>query len=244
MKSTFNIYSVVVFVLLLFVSCERDNWHHIHGSGPVLTEERDVHPFYDVNISIPARIYFYQSAFPELTIKAQANILDAIETRIRRGELEIGLYNGAGLGKHETIEIYISSATYRNIRFSGSVDGWAETPLNVPEMNIFISGSGTFSGEVYAHYLSSSISGSGKLWLDGEVADQFHTISGSGDIYAFDLESETADIRISGSGKVEISVDDFLYADMSGSGTIYYRGYPDVESHISGSGKIIHINNK
>lgn len=227
---------------MLFNSCERDDWNNIRGKGPVVSETRDVDPFLNVSVSIPAEVYIYQGPGPELTIEAQDNILDAIESRVRHGELQIGLYNEAGLAKHETIKIYISSVSYNNIRFSGAVDGWAETPLYVTEFNIYVSGSGTFSGEVYALHLSSNLSGSGKLWLSGKTDEQFHSISGSGEIYAFDLQSKTADISISGSGEAEVSVDEYLYADISGSGTIYYKGNPIIESRISGSGKLVRVN--
>lgn len=244
MKPHLNAIAALALILVLLTSCERDNWHNIHGSGPVLSDERVVPPFYDVSVSIPGRVYLYQSNHPELTIKAQANILDAIETRVRNSKLEIGLFNKAGLGRHETIEIYISSAMYKNIQFSGAVDGRAETPLYVPDLSIFISGSGTFSGELYAQTLSVNISGTGKLWLSGEVKEQFLVISGAGNVYAFDLDSEAADIRISGSAEVEVAVDDYLYASISGSGTVFYWGNPDIESHISGSGKLVHVKPK
>lgn len=231
----------LLIVSMLFSSCERDNWHNIHGTGPVVSETRVVPIHRDISVSIPADVYVYQSPYRDLTIEAQSNILDAIETYVSGSELNIGLENGAGLGNHEPIKIYISSAMYNNIRLSGSVNLYAETPVVTDDLYVSISGSGIIDMEVLANSVSASISGSGKIWLVGETITENFTVSGSGDIHSFDLLSETADISISGSGNTEISVAEYLNARISGSGSIYYAGYPSVDSRISGSGNLIHV---
>jgi Putative auto-transporter adhesin, head GIN domain len=64
-------------------------------------------------------------------------------------------------------------------------------------------------------------------------------ISGSGKVYASNLEADKCDVRISGSGDVEINVKSDLDANISGSGSVTYKGNPShVNSHSSGSGKV------
>ena len=84
-----------------------------------------------------------------------------------------------------------------------------------------------------------SISGSGKIQASGS-ADMVKTnISGSGKVLAADLETNRCYIRISGSGDVEINVRNELDANISGSGSVSYRGNPKkVNSHAAGSGKV------
>lgn len=83
------------------------------------------------------------------------------------------------------------------------------------------------------------ISGSGKVEASGS-ADMVKTnISGSGKVLAADFVTNRCDIRISGSGDVEISVKNELDANITGSGSVSYRGEPKkVNSHSSGSGKV------
>lgn len=240
--ANFRLVLPLIVVSLFLSSCEIDNWHNIRGSGPVVTESRDV-PFHrDVMISIPADVYIYQSQDRELTIKAQSNILDAIKTSVSGEELKIGLENGAGLGQHETIKIYISSTVYNTIRLSGSVNLYSETPIVTDDFEVSISGSGMVDVDVDAFSVKAFISGSGKMWIEGITQHEEFTVSGSGDIYSFGLESETSDINISGSGNTEVSVSEYLRARISGSGKIYYSGNPEIDSQISGSGKVIRSN--
>lgn len=227
---------------LILASCERDGWKNIRGTGPVYSETRDVPIHRDVTVSIPADVYILQSQQKDLTIEAQANVLDAIDTYVSGSELKIKLMNGAGLGRHERIKIYISSALFNTIRLSGSVNLYSDNTIVTDVFDISISGSGETDVAVIANTVYASISGSGKMWFEGSAISQIFTISGSGDMYAFGMPCKTADINISGSGKTESTVEDFLKARISGSGNIYYKGYPVIDSHISGTGSVIHVN--
>lgn len=83
------------------------------------------------------------------------------------------------------------------------------------------------------------MSGSGKIIASGTAKRIRTTISGSGEVRAADLEVEECEVRISGSGDVEVNVKQALDATISGSGSVSYRGNPNqVNSHSSGSGKV------
>jgi len=83
------------------------------------------------------------------------------------------------------------------------------------------------------------ISGSGRVMASGSADFVKTRISGSGKVLAADLQTNRCDIRISGSGDVEINVKNELDANISGSGSVSYRGNPKkINSHASGSGKV------
>ncbi|MEJ0056462.1 MAG: DUF2807 domain-containing protein [Bacteroidota bacterium] len=83
------------------------------------------------------------------------------------------------------------------------------------------------------------VSGSGKIEASGSAKEVKTHISGSGKVYASNLEADKCDVRISGSGDVEINVKSDLDANISGSGSVTYKGNPShVNSHSSGSGKV------
>ncbi len=84
-----------------------------------------------------------------------------------------------------------------------------------------------------------SVSGSGKMEASGTANEIKTTISGSGKVLAANLEVDKCEVRISGSGDVEINVKSDLDANISGSGSVSYKGNPShVSSHASGSGKV------
>ncbi len=84
-----------------------------------------------------------------------------------------------------------------------------------------------------------AISGSGKIEARGTAEDVKAAISGSGKVLAADLKTNRCQVRISGSGDAEITVVDELDANISGSGSVSYRGDPKkVNANSSGSGKV------
>lgn len=97
-----------------------------------------------------------------------------------------------------------------------------------------VSVSGTIAGKA-----DFEISGSGKVSASGSAESLSADISGSGRVMGANLVTNTAKIDITGSGDVEITVNKELDADISGSGTVLYKGNPaHVNANASGSGSV------
>ncbi|HET9053435.1 MAG TPA: head GIN domain-containing protein [Cyclobacteriaceae bacterium] len=97
-----------------------------------------------------------------------------------------------------------------------------------------VSVNGTISGRA-----DFEISGSGKVEASGTADSMSAEISGSGKVLGANLVTNMARIDIAGSGDVEITVNKDLNADISGSGTVRYKGNPArVNSNASGSGNV------
>lgn len=237
-----GIFLLIAVGIISLSSCENDEQKPIRGTGRVLIETRDLPIHRDISIAIPANVYIYQSQDKEVTLEAQANILDVIETRVLDSELVIQLKEGVELGDHEPIIMYISSALFNTIRLSGKINLYGETLVVTDVLDVVVSGTGEVDIKVHANTVVASITGNGKIWFKGETNAEVFSISGTGNIYAFDLLTDMADVSISGSGDIEIDVEEFLSAFISGNGNIYYRGYPAIKSLISGTGKLIHVN--
>lgn len=121
---------------------------------------------------------------------------------------------------------------------SGSGDLSYKGKCKSLESNISGSGKVIFDGTV-AGKVDVSVSGSGKMEASGTAQEIKTVISGSGKVLASGLEVNKGDIRISGSGDVEVNVKTDLDANISGSGSVTYKGNPShVNSNASGSGKV------
>ena len=86
---------------------------------------------------------------------------------------------------------------------------------------------------------NADCSRSRKIQASGTANEVKTNISGSGKVLAANLETNKCEVRISGSGDVEINVKSELDANISGSGSVSYKGNPShVNSHASGSGHV------
>ena len=63
----------------------------------------------------------------------------------------------------------------------------------------------------------------------------------SGDVSAFELETGETSVSISGSESADFLVNEKLDANVFGSGVVYYKGSPETNIQVSGSGRIKHV---
>jgi hypothetical protein len=141
-----------------------------------------------------------------------------------------------GVDAEDTVEIKVIGSG--NVRVTG--DDAGGMTVRGDRAHVTITGSGSVGlGEMEADRLHVRLTSSGDLTVaGGHVQDQTIFTSGSGVYRAPDLESATADVRVSGSGHVTIRVDDELDARLAGSGEVRYAGDPAVRKNTSGSGDV------
>lgn len=224
---------------LIFSGCSLDN---LTGSGRVTTEERTVAPFENVIVEGALEIHLAQGSNDPLMLEAEDNIMPVIETYVSGTTLHVKIRNNVNLKHFRPIHVYLNSESYRKILFSGSGSVRTEDTIHTDMFEYQLNGSADAQIKVDAAEVRTEINGSGRIALRG-VANEYHSvINGSGNVDGEQLRSNSANIRISGSGNNTIWVLDRLDAKISGSGNIRYKGTPSiVNSDVNGSGKVIKL---
>ncbi len=140
---------------------------------------------------------------------------------LRRGDLGMESSNWSFNGPRERIEVTISGVNLSEVSVSGSSQVTLEAALRQRDLQAHVSGSGRIEARGQVERLEAHVSGSGQVRLNGLAAEQ-------------------ADIRVSGSGSVELAAARQVEATISGSGTVRIRERPQAMDHsISGSGRVI-----
>jgi hypothetical protein len=174
-------------------------------------------------------VYITAKDFRALSVSGSGTM--ETKTKLITGDLDLSV-SGSGNLKAEVqsnnLDTNVSGSG--NIRLRGTANN----------LNSSISGSGSVEAEVsIANKVDVSISGSGKLTASGKANTIKTSISGSGRVRALDMEADVCDIKIAGSGNVEVNVKNELNANISGSGSVSYKGNPNhVNANSSGSGKV------
>lgn len=154
------------------------------------------------------------------------------DSKIRTNDLDLNVSGSGSL----TLDVEANGDVDANVSGSGDMD----LKGHFESFESDVSGSGRVVLSANVDGLADfGISGSGKIEAEGSADHVKANISGSGKVLAAGLETNRCDVRISGSGDVEISVKNELDANISGSGSVSYRGNPKkINSHASGSGKV------
>jgi hypothetical protein len=154
------------------------------------------------------------------------------ETKIVTGDIDLNV-SGSGNMK---VDVEASGDMESDVSGSGNIE--LRGTCNSFESDV--SGSGqvrvTLNASGDADF---GVSGSGKIEARGSASKVKANISGSGKVLAADLETNSCEVRITGSGDVEINVKNELDANITGSGSVRYRGNPSkINSHSAGSGSV------
>ncbi len=213
--------------------CER-------GEGEVITETLDL-PFFDaIHLSTDIDVYLKQGPDQNVTVEGQGNLIDLLELDVQNDTWDIEFDRCTR--NTDDFKVFITIPDIRAVKVSGSGNVVGENEFNGEEIELRVSGSGDLDLALDVDYINSKISGSGRISLEG-AADEFYLkISGSGDYNAFDLVTNTGEVAISGSGDVDVTVEEYLKIRITGSGDLSYRGFPALDVSISGSGDVINAN--
>ena len=240
MKYSRSITYSLLFTLFAFTTISAQNWYGngIKGKGPIIEKELNLAAFTGFKISNSANVVLTQGSTQKVVAKGQENIIDNLKMKVEDGIWKIAFKKGVRESKSFTI--YITIPELKMIGVSGSGDvNTTNTFKGVGDLKLSVSGSGDLELAVEAKTISTRLSGSGNLTLDGQTQDQQIRISGSGDLDAFDMNSRSCSVRVSGSGVAKVHASESLSARVSGSGDVYYKGSPEkVSSKVSGSGDI------
>ena len=112
--------------------------------------------------------------------------------------------------------------------------------ISVPRLNkLGVSGAARINAKgIESESMDFSVTGAAKIRADGHADKLSLSISGAGDADLYRLVAKDAVVSISGAGKATVYPKDNLHAEISGVGSIHYKGEPHVTSSISGAGSI------
>jgi len=208
------------------------------GSGNVTSETRTVDTFHSVDLRGWGNLYVTQDGASDIRIEAEDNILPILQTYVRDGVLVIEQKEFKCVRPKKPVNVYVAMDEVKQLTLSGSGKIIGQTKITSDSLGVKVSGSGDIDFDVDTEKLRTTISGSGNAQLKGDATTHDITISGSGDIQSYDLDTEKSTVKVFGSGKSEVSVSDELDVTITGSGDVYYKGDPVINTQITGSGKM------
>lgn len=227
---------IPVLALLGLGSC---NFNRVKGNGHVVSKTYQETGFKDIEVSSSISVLLKQGSEFRIRIDAEENILEQLQVRKEGDKLVIRPRNNTNLSPTREIKVYITAPEYHNLEGSGSCAINSDGLLSGNEIELDLSGAGTTQLKVDVKKLKIDASGSSEIELSGKAVDFSIGGSRSTSVDAFGLETENTAIELSGSGDAGVFASRSLKVDISGAGSVQYKGNPSViEKDISGSGSI------
>ncbi len=200
---------------------------------------RSVGSFDGVGVSGSFDVFLVEGNEGKLDIAVEENLEPYLVTEVKDGTLKIKWKNGVNIRTSSKTTVTVHFKNINSLAMAGSGDIVGKDKIKGNSLDIAVAGSGDIEVEMEVEQLETAISGSGDIELSGSATEFEAAVSGSGDVDAYDLKTEKAELKISGSGSIGVSVEKELVARVSGSGNIKYKGQPRIEDiKVSGSGTI------
>ena len=213
-------FTALLLLFALFTTAAHAQ-RRIKGSGNLITEQRDVRGFDEVSTSHAIKVDIRQGNSFKVTVEADDNVMNLVETEVRGSQLRIGLPNGNYSMNNTTIHVSVVMPSLTDVRLSGA-------------SNAMVSDFDQPGGD-----LELDLSGASRIEFKNCTVDEVDiTASGASSIRARDLSAKEADINANGASSVKISVSDRLKGKASGASSVRYTGSPTVDVNSSGASSI------
>lgn len=233
----------ILLALLLFGCAKENRWDCFKSYGAEKTEVRELAEFDAIYIDNRIdMIYRFDSTY-RAEIRFGENIIQHIKTEVSEGNLTITNNSTCNwvrdLSKRPLVTIYAPEFSYMENRCSGDITFRDTLKTNSFEYDQwesngiarFLIVSDFTRVSMHVGYCDMEISGR------TEVAE-FYSAS-AGRLMARGFLSPVTLSNNSSIQNMELSAIEYLYAEVNGSGSIFYSGDPDViDSNISGSGTV------
>lgn len=220
--------SLFTILLLLAVNC--------NGLAQV-TETRNVGSFSKISAGGALELIIKQGNSELIEIEASNLNSEDIKVEVKGQTLHLGLRSG----NYRNVKLKMT-VTYRQLKeiaTQGAVQLKNQNTLKASDFTLNTSGSSKIVLSLDVERLAMQCSGASTLKLSGRANKQKITLSGAGNIAAFELITQDTEIIVSGAGNVSTYTSQKLVASVSGAGNISYKGNPsNTQFKQSGAGKI------
>ena len=238
----------VVIIFFLFISCKKENMGDcFKGTGNIITQQRNVEQLFKrIEVEDNIALVLTQSNEYSVKIEAGENLIDLIETDFDGDILTIRNNNKCNWVRSYTKPIiaHISLPYLLSLQYRSSGDVTATNIFQLDSTNIEVwGGAGSVNLNVDCRVAVYAIhTGTGDLNISGKTGVSYVWNSGNGFFYGENLNTVFTYISTRGTGDCYVNADIELGATILHIGDIYYKGNPEVNADIRGSGKLIKLN--
>lgn len=229
----------IVFIFVVVLSIGAGYAQKVKGNGKVIEKTRNVGNFDGVGVSGSFDVFLVKGQEGKIEITVEENLEPYLITEVKDGTLKIKWKKGVNIRTTKNTVLTVHFNDLSGLALAGSGDIIGKDKIVTENLGLAIAGSGDIKISTDAKKIGAAISGSGDMKLSGTSTHFDAKVAGSGDIDAYDLVTDKAELKISGSGSIGTNVEKEIIARISGSGDIKYKGNPPIEDvKVSGSGTI------
>ncbi len=223
MKHKLPILTFSMMILFAFSSCVFMG-PSIKGNGNVVEQDRKVKNFNKIDVSRGMNVYISQGEIYKVVVKADENLLDAIETKTDDDVLIIRATEN--IRNSTSKKVYVTVPNLDEIEASSGSNIFSETKLVFRELKTKTSSGSNVTLEINSEKTEFTSSSGSNIKLRGST-NSFNAKASSGsNIKAEELTAENCEVKASSGSNIWITPKNNFSADVSSGANIFVYGNP------------------
>ncbi|MFW5706720.1 MAG: GIN domain-containing protein [Bacteroidota bacterium] len=189
-----------------------------------VTQVRETGSFSAIDAGSIFKIELSQGEQHLVEIHTNEEHLENIETQVKGGTLHL-IFRGSA--RKAKVSATIVSPEINSIKVSGAASLKGMNMIESESLELNISGAASANLMVSTPELETKLSGAANLVIKGEARHHTSSASGAAQLKAADLESQTANMKLSGASSARVNVADHLDVNASGTSRVTYQSEPN-----------------
>lgn len=229
-----------IMAIILFNGCVAQGVNSITPSKNNITKDYFTEDFNSIETGIVGDVIYTQSDTKSVQIYGPDNVIPDIKVDVKRNTLSITMKNEIRISKKCDLKVIVSCPEITKVKATGVGDFKLEDSVRAEKLNITLEGVGdVVANNLDCKNIKVSSSGVGNIMLKGKTIEANYSVSGVGDIKAYELIANNVQAEASGIGNIQCNASQAINAELSGVGSIRFKGNPQKQYlNRSGVGKI------
>ncbi len=237
MKRKFSILATFIFVLFIFSSCIFSG-PSLKGNGKVVEETRKTGDFDEIKVSRGMNVYISQGEKTKVVVKADENLLDAIEIEVEGNTLKVT--SNQNIRSATSKKVFVTTPNISKIKSTAGSNVFSETVIKSDKLNLSGSAGSNIKLDVNIGVLDVSVSAGSNIKLEGRAKYFTGKATSGSNLKAEDLKTKDCSVNVSSGANIWITAKNNFNAHASSGGNIFYYGNPEsTEIEKSSGGNII-----
>lgn len=219
---------IILLIMIVLVARRQAGRPAVPGSGNVVSQIKSLEGFTRVNIGNAFHVEIKESGQFSVSISADDNVINLVETEKEGDTLRIGLE--AGDYSEVTLRARITMPELLGVMLTGASQATLEGFSSANDLSVSLSGSSVLEGYVEAREAELRINGASKVSLAGS-ADRLRVRATGAS--ALDLQHFSVDrvsVALDGASQVTANVRRAIeHARLTGASIFLYDGEPELE---------------
>ncbi|UNY98717.1 DUF2807 domain-containing protein [Zhouia spongiae] len=197
------------------------------GNGNVVSENRtSTESFTIIDASEGVDVVVIQGKSTSVSVEADENIIDLIQTEIRNNELKIHTSEQIGWAKSK--KVFVTLPVITALESSSGADIETDGELNVESIKLDASSGSDIHVTLKANKIEANTSSGADIKIYGSTDDLYARASSGSDIKANNLSALNAYAKASSGADISVNCTELLDAKSSSGGDVKYSGNPKV----------------